>query len=873
MEECCVICAEPLQFVAYGPCGHRDACVECVARLRFVMDDARCVICQQQCPRVFATRAMGDYTETIGAAGFATLPDRVRARELWHDKKLDMFFDDQATCRKIKDLRGLQCAACVSVAGGDAEGVEQHHSLKQLKAHLRERHQLHHCEVCLEGRKVFVSQQLLYTKSQLERHRHGGAGEVDEPLGGFAGHPSCKFCRKHFYDDGQMYHHMQSAHETCHLCRRAQPDKYTYYRDYAELEAHYRSGHHPCLHPECLAKKFVVFASPNELKNHEGLEHGRAMTKAERKEALRVHVDFNVGGTGGNGAGAGVGEGFGAGSSGGRDRGGRGDRGGGDASVARARAAALQRAAAAVSGGSVSAAEQAQLEAVLRASAGQETRDMPRTSSMEEFPDLGGGGAARGGGIVAGGWAGRGGGGGGGGGGGYRRGGGGGNGGTGGNIGSAEDFPSLGGGSGSARANVPIGGGRGGVPGAGRRPAPMPELPARAAEQLAARFAGLSGGASFAAASSGGGGSRGGSFGSSGSATSLPPASSEENFPSLGGSSNSSSGGVRPIVSGFARRAASDARKLAPASSAPPRPPPPTADDFPSMGGGAATGGGFVAVGKKSRDGGGGRWSNGGGVDFPSSGTGSSSSGNRNEGAKPSKKAAARAAAEAEAAAEAAAAAAMRNDQLVARVRTQLDAHGASFEVFANLSAQFKDGRVGAAAYLGKITAMGVDVDSVAELAALMPDGEKRAALERAVAAAERVKSRGNGLSGGGGGGGGSSSVDAAAAMLFGAAASDVRAPAAAAWDCPACTFHNAATNARCDVCDGSRPGTGTRSAGGGSSGGATGAGAGGSRSIANAGGRKGKKKGTTISLTAVGGGGVGGLDAFIPGQNRPAWG
>ena len=451
MEECCVICAEPLQFVAYGPCGHRDACAECVARLRFVMDDKRCVICQQQCPRVFATRAMGDYTETIGEAGFAALPDRVRARELWHDKKLDMFFDDHATCRKIKDLRGLQCAACVSAAGGDAEGVEQHHSLKQLKAHLRERHQLFHCGVCLEGRKVFVSQQLLYTKSQLERHMRGGAGEVDEPLGGFAGHPWCKFCRKHFYDEGQIYHHMQSAHETCHLCRRAQPDKYTYYRDYAELEAHYRSAHHACLHPECLAKKFVVFNTPNELKNHEALEHGRAMTKAERKEALRVHVDFNVGG--GAGTGTSAGEGFGAGASGGRDR-------GGDASVNRARAAALQRAAAAVAGGDVSAAEQAQLEAVLRASAGQETRDMPRTSSMDEFPDLGGGGASRGGGIVGGGWAGRGGG-------GNRRGGGSGE--TRGNVGGAEDFPTLGGGSGAARANGPVGG-RGGVPGAGRRP-------------------------------------------------------------------------------------------------------------------------------------------------------------------------------------------------------------------------------------------------------------------------------------------------------------------------------------------------------------------------------------------------------------------
>ena len=80
MEDCCAICAEPLTHVAYGPCGHRDACVECVARLRFVMEDRRCVICQVPCERVFATRHMGEYTETIGADGFEQLPKRARAK-------------------------------------------------------------------------------------------------------------------------------------------------------------------------------------------------------------------------------------------------------------------------------------------------------------------------------------------------------------------------------------------------------------------------------------------------------------------------------------------------------------------------------------------------------------------------------------------------------------------------------------------------------------------------------------------------------------------------------------------------------------------------------------------------------------------------
>ena len=96
-----MVCAEPLTFVAYGPCGHRDACVECVARLRLVMEDKRCVICQRESDVVFVTRAMGDYTETIPAERFDGLRRRADDGELERDAVLGMFFDDRATCAKI----------------------------------------------------------------------------------------------------------------------------------------------------------------------------------------------------------------------------------------------------------------------------------------------------------------------------------------------------------------------------------------------------------------------------------------------------------------------------------------------------------------------------------------------------------------------------------------------------------------------------------------------------------------------------------------------------------------------------------------------------------------------------------------------------
>ena len=76
MEDCCIVCAEPLEWVAYGHCGHKDACSKCVTRLRFVLEDHRCVICQQKLPAVFVTRFLGEYTKALPAREFEELQVR-----------------------------------------------------------------------------------------------------------------------------------------------------------------------------------------------------------------------------------------------------------------------------------------------------------------------------------------------------------------------------------------------------------------------------------------------------------------------------------------------------------------------------------------------------------------------------------------------------------------------------------------------------------------------------------------------------------------------------------------------------------------------------------------------------------------------------
>ena len=71
--------------------------------------------------------------------------------------------------------------------------------------------------------QIFICEQNLFTKAQLERHADKGDSEVDgteEERGGFTGHPMCEFCRKRFYGENELYQHMSTEHYTCHLCQR-----------------------------------------------------------------------------------------------------------------------------------------------------------------------------------------------------------------------------------------------------------------------------------------------------------------------------------------------------------------------------------------------------------------------------------------------------------------------------------------------------------------------------------------------------------------------------------------------------------------------------------------------------------------------------
>ncbi|KAJ0978689.1 hypothetical protein J5N97_014163 [Dioscorea zingiberensis] len=300
MDDSCAVCAEALEWTAYGPCGHREVCSTCVVRLRFVLDDRRCCICKTDNPFVFVTKAMGDYTRVI--TDFSMFPvgaTEGKAGQFWYHEGTQAYFDDVDHYKMIKAMCRLSCSVCDK--NGEEQGAESarrrsgFRSIEQLKGHLFHQHRLFMCSLCLEGRKVFICEQKLYTRSQLNQHISSGDSEVDgdeSERGGFMGHPMCEFCRSPFYGDNELYMHMSTEHFTCHICQRQHPGQYDYFKNYDDLETHFRHEHFLCEDEACLAKKFIVFQSEAEMKRHNAIEHGGHMSRSKRNAALQIPTSF-----------------------------------------------------------------------------------------------------------------------------------------------------------------------------------------------------------------------------------------------------------------------------------------------------------------------------------------------------------------------------------------------------------------------------------------------------------------------------------------------------------------------------------------------------------------------------------------------------
>ena len=86
---------------------------------------------------------------------------------------------------------------------------------------------------------MFISEQVLYSKEELKQHSKSGDATGPLAESGFRGHPQCRFCRRSFYGDNELFAHMQREHYSCHVCLRRRGD-YNYFRSAPDLVQHLR---------------------------------------------------------------------------------------------------------------------------------------------------------------------------------------------------------------------------------------------------------------------------------------------------------------------------------------------------------------------------------------------------------------------------------------------------------------------------------------------------------------------------------------------------------------------------------------------------------------------------------------------------------
>jgi len=192
-----------------------------------------------------------------------------------HDEKAGMFMPSGFYQQVFVPIQSFRC---LDGEGGGKRGGGcgyEGKNVQGLGAHLREKHDLHLCDVCVEHKQVFVGEQTKH-RGRKALVAHMDKGEAAE---GFAGHPRCKFCRKKpFYDSSALFLHLRTEHYSCHVCEKMQQQEqqqpqHRYYRDYPALEKHFRREHHLCEDPVCLSQRFVVFPHAIDLHAHARVVH------------------------------------------------------------------------------------------------------------------------------------------------------------------------------------------------------------------------------------------------------------------------------------------------------------------------------------------------------------------------------------------------------------------------------------------------------------------------------------------------------------------------------------------------------------------------------------------------------------------------
>ena len=228
-EELCIVCCDPIRYYAIGECNHTVCCSVCTMRLRILFGDRTCVLCKHEQDRVVVCRdthrKYADFQIYGDVAG-----------GLIFDDVSNCFFDNKEHHDEMLALRQTACSE-----GKCRSNVRRFANVGFLDKHLKKDHRLSVCKLCAEAKRMFPAELPRFSVKQLDKHIKQG-----DPATGFPGHPLCRFCNTRYFNDADLFKHLNQDHFSCDLCDRASPDDNQYYKDYKSLERHFRSRHFLC---------------------------------------------------------------------------------------------------------------------------------------------------------------------------------------------------------------------------------------------------------------------------------------------------------------------------------------------------------------------------------------------------------------------------------------------------------------------------------------------------------------------------------------------------------------------------------------------------------------------------------------------------
>ena len=265
----CVICSKEKELVAVGQCDHRRVCSYCAMKSRLHYDYQKCPICLQPLDLIFIV----EFTDKTPYNILIT-----KKKEFYEDEEFEkckIYYTTIEGKEEALHLRGFNCP----IKSCHSESFE---NINSLTEHLSKSHQRYYCQYCLKENKLFLSQMSIYNQSNLKDHIKYGEYDKNNILIS-PPHPSCHFDGITFYNDEQLFTHMNDHHFICQLCKDKK--NIIFYPQLENLLAHYKDNHYVCPFQECLADVYVVFAKEEELVSHLITKH-KVQNATERLNKL-----------------------------------------------------------------------------------------------------------------------------------------------------------------------------------------------------------------------------------------------------------------------------------------------------------------------------------------------------------------------------------------------------------------------------------------------------------------------------------------------------------------------------------------------------------------------------------------------------------